>query len=214
MDSIIITYNIGIEITNQKLLNDLLFELKKWQTKQKFKGNAQERPSIAATNYMILRSPLEFETKLLPESKTGKRGSRKALLAKQKYEKYVTLWKLAQKAMHEIDPEFSETFTALAVTHNFVGSPHIDKQNITPFYGLALGSFTNGEGGLRVEYDAKTVVEMNTKNRLGRIDGRYPHWVAPWNNENGTLNRYSLIYYQTEGVTCEKGAAVPGVVIH
>lgn len=37
---------------------------------------------------------------------------------------------------------------------------------------------------------------INTKNRLGRVDGRYPHWVEPYDLEK---ERYSLIYYQTCG---------------
>jgi hypothetical protein len=48
--------------------------------------------------------------------------------------------------MSMVDPEFSEIFTALAVTHGFTGSPHIDKQNITPFFGMSIGSFREGEG--------------------------------------------------------------------
>jgi len=61
---------------------------------------------------------------------------------------------------------------ALAVTHNFIGSPHIDKQNKGPFYGLSMGNFRDGQGGIRVECSARVVGEMNTKNRLGKVDGR------------------------------------------
>ena len=45
-------------------------------------------------------------------------------------------------ALVEVDPSFE--FTAAAFTHGFVGSPHIDKQNLGPFYGLALGNFPEG----------------------------------------------------------------------
>lgn len=86
-----------------------------------------------------------------------------------------------------VDPQFAQSFTALAVpsllmqsydsasiclyillrwcmdltnvtclffwevTHRFVGSPHIDTSNIGPFYGLAIGDFPDGTGGIRVE---------------------------------------------------------------
>ena len=36
--------------------------------------------------------------------------------------------------------------------------------------------------------------QVNTKGRLGRVDGRFPHWVAPY-----TGTRFSVIYYQTQG---------------
>lgn len=92
--------------------------------------------------------------------------------------------------------EFADTFTALAVTYGFQGSPHIDKQNIGPFYGLALGRFKEGQGGICVECDARTVGIVNTRNRLGKVDGRFPHWVAPYDEGS---ERFSLIYYLTMG---------------
>ena len=36
--------------------------------------------------------------------------------------------------------------------------------------------------------------EVDTQARMGKVDGRYPHWVSPHTGE-----RYSLIYYQTAG---------------
>lgn len=59
--------------------------------------------------------------------------------------------------MLSVDPEFARKYTALAVTHGFQGSPHIDKQNIGPFYGLALGDFEEGTGGIMVECSARVV---------------------------------------------------------
>jgi hypothetical protein len=46
---------------------------------------------------------------------------------------------------------------------------------------------------------------VNTKNRLGKVDGRYPHWVAPYDLNK---ERYSLIYYQTAGTMEPVGPAV------
>lgn len=99
-------------------------------------------------------------------------------------------------------------------------------QNIGPFYGLAVGDFPDGQGGGRVECGARVVAEVDTKNRLGKVDGRFPvgaplrrsplapspppchrrcpgvrrpgvqHWVSPY---LAGSERFSLIYYQTEG---------------
>ena len=60
-------------------------------------------------------------------------------------------------AMISVDPMFAQKYTALAVTHGFHGSPHIDKQNVGPFYGLALGDFEDGSGGIRVECSARVL---------------------------------------------------------
>jgi hypothetical protein len=144
---------------------------------------------------MILRSPAEFLKKL---------GSRKAEQAMIKFNQHKHLWALAEIAMKEADPEFAAKYTAMAVTYGFQGSPHIDKQNVGPFYGLSLGDFPDGEGGVCVEVDARTVAHVNTKNRLGKIDGRYPHWVAPYTEG---CQRYSLIFYQTEGKKMPTGTA-------
>jgi hypothetical protein len=172
------------------LREKLLAELRQWAGQWKtYHRNQQERPSIKAEHYMILRSPSEYGEKHAA-------GSRKARLAATKNENNARLWRLACAAMTEVDPEFARRFTAIAVTRGFTGSPHIDKQNIGPFYGLALGTFAEGQGGLRVECGARQVAEVNTRNRLGKVDGRFPHWVAPY--EVGA-ERYSLIYYQTEG---------------
>jgi hypothetical protein len=140
------------------------------------------RPSIAAASYMILRAPAEFAQK---DSKNARQAAAKIV-------KWQALWDLAAQAIDEADAAFAANFTALAVTLGFAGSPHIDKQNTGPFYGLALGDFSGGE--LCVESGAFEVAHVDTHDRLGKVDGRYPHWVAPY---EGT--RYSLIYYQTEG---------------
>merc|ERR1712232_392771 len=131
------------------------------------------------SSYMILRSPAEFSKN--PDSKMAKRAA--MTLAQNKL-----LWDLAVQAMAEVDPEFSSKFSALAVTCGFKGSPHIDKQNVGPFYGLALDNFPEGQGGIRVECSARVVADVNTRNRLGKVDGRYPHWVAPWDE---STERYS-----------------------
>lgn len=177
-------------------------ELEAWSNR--YDVSFQERPMIKASKYMILRSPTEAEEKII------RLGSRRAHSAIRKYQQNLSLWAAAKGAMATVDPEFADAFTGLAVTKGFKGSPHIDTTNIGPFYGLATGDFTDGSGGVRVEFDPMTVCEVNTKDRLGRIDGRFPHWVAPY--ENGKT-RYSLIYYLTEGVVQPKTKAVFGDII-
>jgi len=145
---------------------------------------------------MILRSPSEFSRRSY---------SKKAKLAAAKLEQYDRLWDLAMDAISETDAPFAEKVTALAITHGFRGSPHIDTQNIAPIYALSLGDFPEGQGGLRVECNAHVVADVNTRNRLGKLDGRFPHWVAPYDSE---AERYSVIYYQTEGEPTPKTTAI------
>lgn len=97
-------------------------------------------------------------------------GRKKAAKETAKLERHKELWSLAAEAMAEVNPSFN--YTAAAFTHNFCGSPHIDKQNLGPFYGIALGDFPEGEGAIQVECSARVVAEVNTKGRLGKVDGR------------------------------------------
>jgi hypothetical protein len=174
-----------------KLCEALLRELRAWAIR--YGSRPRERPTINAKVYMILRSPAEFSQKHGP----------KANLAAQKVKQNQQLWELAHEAMQKIDPVFAEQYTALAVTGNFTGSPHIDTQNVGPFYGMALGDFSEGGGALCVELNPMMVAAVDTRNRLGKVDGRYPHWVAPYEGE-----RFSLIYYQTLGKQQPMGCAV------
>mmetsp|Transcript_2265 Transcript_2265/g.3347 ORF Transcript_2265/g.3347 Transcript_2265/m.3347 type:complete len:243 (+) Transcript_2265:266-994(+) len=189
----------GIPVSRD-VIDALLVELRAWKGDRRRGGspNNRERPSIHAQSYMILRSP---DVVSMQQQNSSRRATRTA----KKLERNRNLWDLAQVAMQEVDPTFSEQCTELAVTYGFSGSPHIDKQNSGPFYGLSLGDFPEGQGGIRVECSARVVAEMNTRNRLGRVDGRYPHWVAPYDDD---AERFSLIYYQTGGSFLEPGPAI------
>lgn len=169
---------------NQDLLRDLREALAEWSSG--WKDGNQERVSINAENYMILTSPASW----------SELGRKKKVKAEGKLEKHRAVWELAQAAMASVDPDFASRYTALAVTHNFRGSPHIDKQNLAPFYGLSVGDFEDGTGGVMVECSARILAHVNTKDRLGKVDGRYPHWVAPYDEGK---DRYSLIFYLTMG---------------
>ena len=176
-------------------LAKLLMELRAWAKEDKYGGKGRERPTIAASKYMILTSPAEFSP-----------GSKLAHKAMKKLQTHEELWRLAVEALKPVDPSFAASFTALAVTHQFIGSPHIDKRNVGPFYGLALGGFTaSAGGGIMVESSSRVVCCVDTANKLGKVDGRYPHWVAPYDERE---ERFSLIYYQTAGAYTTPGPAV------
>ena len=50
------------------------------------------------------------------------------------------------------------------------------------------GEFSDG-GQIAVECSPLLVAEIDTKGRFGKVDGRFPHWVTPYEGE-----RFSLIY--------------------
>lgn len=87
----------------------------------------RERPKIKAEYYMILQKP-----------GSGKADSVRTKKETAKLLRYKKLFDLAVETLSEVDPEFAERFTALAVTKNFTGSPHIDTLNVGPFYGMSL----------------------------------------------------------------------------
>ena len=188
---------------SQTLIDALLVELRAWTGETGKISKNRERPSINAQNYMILRSP-KFEEQSTQTS-TSTRSSRRALRKAKKLEKYRKIWELGHEALRSVDPEFAERCTEIAVTYGFKGSPHIDKQNCGPFYGFAMGEFPCGQGGVVVECSARLVAVMNTKNRIGRVDGRYPHFVDAYDNES---ERYSLIYYETGNKFVKPGPAI------
>ena len=165
-----------------ELLADILVEMEAWSELHQH----NDRPSIRASSYTILRSPADFSDL----------GAKAATIAERKIKQHAKVWELALQAITEVDPVYAQKFTALALTKNFIGSPHIDRQNTGPFYGMSLGTFPEGQGGVCVENGAFEVAHVNTRNRLGKVDGRFPHWVAPYDE---SCDRYSLIYYQTDG---------------
>mmetsp|Transcript_27520 Transcript_27520/g.49174 ORF Transcript_27520/g.49174 Transcript_27520/m.49174 type:complete len:462 (-) Transcript_27520:361-1746(-) len=182
------------------MLWELHLELCAWAARQDKAGRMRERPSIRSRNYLILRRPEDGEDGATGEEMqpSSGRANRKAHYHGKKMRQNRALWELALRIVTSVDPEWAKTkFCHLAVTQNFEGSPHIDKQNTGAFYGLSLGDFVEGAGGICVECDVRTVALVNTRHRLGKVDGRFPHWVAPW-RESGS-ERFSLIFYQTEG---------------
>ena len=104
---------------------------------------------------------------------------------------YSDLRQACRDLMDWADPNYY--YSGIAVTHNFVASPHIDEKDCNYQYAVSLGDFSGG-GQLCVESKCGDCVEVvTTMNRIARVDGRRVHWVRTW--EEG--NRYSLIFYDT-----------------
>jgi hypothetical protein len=179
-----IRYEQGV-LLSPETQRDLLAEMEMIQWR-----STRERPKVSAECYMILQRPRADDT-------TSARGRTEAV----KLARYQRLWDKAVQVMETVDRQFAARFTALAVTKNFRGSPHIDTLNVGPFYGLSLGDFDGGK--ICVECAATLVAEVDTQGRLAKLDGRFPHWVTKY-----TGTRYSLIYYVTYGEVIPQTTAV------
>lgn len=165
----------------------------------------RERTNIRAEHYMILSSPLAFSSTDSSNGTGGKEESVAARRAAAKLLAYKDMWDAAMRVLCTVDEAFAKRVTAVAFTKNFVGSPHIDTQNTGPFYGLSLGDFHKPGGALCVEQSAREVAYVDTRHRLAMVDGRFPHWVAPYEG-----NRYSAIFYQTRGDEVSRTTATFG----
>jgi hypothetical protein len=172
----------GVPLEDKTLVDQLTDCLRNlsWPT------TTRERPKVQAFRYFTLQRP---DTKFTVE--TGA----KAKLNAAKLEKYAEIWELLNKAIAIADPEFAVAYTGVAVTNGFKDSPHIDTENIGPFYAISLGDFEGG-GCIAVESGPKEVTHLTTFQCFAKVDGRFPHWVTKYNGE-----RYSLIYYRTVGET-------------
>ena len=104
---------------------------------------------------------------------------------------YQDLRQACRNLMDWADPSYY--YSGIAVTHNFVASPHIDFKDRNYQYAVALGDFEQG-GQLCVESEqGKSVEIIDTKHRIAKLDGRNVHWVRTWKRGD----RYSLIFYDT-----------------
>ena len=94
--------------------------------------------------------------------------------------------------------------SAIAVTRNFVGSPHTDRFDVGPQLAVSLGEFEGGELCVEEAGTHDTIRVVDTRNRIAEVDGRQVHWVRSFQGSE----RFSLIFYNTEG---EVGGRVGGV---
>ena len=119
------------------------------------------------------------------------------------------VWELAERLLADALGRRWD-FTALALTKGFAGSPHVDRNDIAPQFALSLGAFDAADGAagaLCVEEGPFHVCMIDTRGRLARVDGRFPHWVAGYAGE-----RYSVIWYRSAGEREPRTVAVPALV--
>ena len=95
--------------------------------------------------------------------------------------KFPILFDLLKKLIHNHNPNFE--YTTIQVNKNVISMPHIDKNNVGPSFGIALGNFTGGE--LVIEGKPHDI-----KDKFLKFNGTLGHWIIPF---EGT--RYSLIYF-------------------
>ena len=150
--------------------------------------NERARAKVEAQRYLVLERP--------PPEATGE--SKGAKQAKRKREAFPELWNAVVALGESLDPTFY--FTGVAISSQFRGSPHMDGFDISHQWAISLGDFEGGE--LCVECEPDTIAVINTKGRAAKVDGRYPHWVAPYRGE-----RYSVILFKTRGVGTPVGPA-------
>jgi hypothetical protein len=149
--------------------------------------------------------------------------------------RYPRLSACCASLMDWADPAFH--YSAVAVTKNFRGSPHIDTHDVTFQYACSFGRWARG-GELCIEDSAdplRLVHTVNTKGRMVRVDGRYPHWVRSFDRRGrpatashqicgaassdgepsdaradsaASEDRFSLIFYSTDAAdsTCRRSA--------
>ncbi len=108
---------------------------------------------------------------------------------------YGDLRDACRELMNWADPDYY--YSGIAVTKNFVASPHIDHRDQSFQYAVSLGNFGRG-GELCVEgldhtSGSEIVNVVTTHNRIARVDGRHVHYVRTWKEGD----RYSLIFYDT-----------------
>ena len=200
-----VRYERGVAL-DPNLVKELVYEMEaiRWPR------TTRERPKIASEGYVILQRPppsiptttTTTTTTTGPDTPASTANNKKAKREAEKLKRFSGIWSKSVEAIESVDMDFARRFTALAVTKNFTGSPHIDTLNVAPFYGLSLGDFKNG-GRLCVECSATCVAEIDTRGRFAKVDGRFCHWVSDY---EGT--RYSLIYYVTHGEVVPQTTAI------
>ena len=138
----------------------------------------QVRPSLHASGYITLKAS--------QAAKHAKSWGEDRLLG--------DLWSVADSLLRQASAKAAAfDYTAMAITKNFRGSPHIDQNDLSVQYAMSVGDFESG-GELCVEESPCLVRALDTRNRLVCIDGRYPHWVSGYAGE-----RYSIIFYRSFG---------------
>ena len=88
-------------------------------------------------------------------------------------------------------------------------APPFRSYDIGPQYVVSLGDFMDhgpdGGGELCVECGVHDVGVIDARGRIAKVDGRFPHWVRPYTGE-----RYSIVWFMTQGETIPRTSAVFG----
>ena len=188
------TRNVTGILVPQHFLNPLLVELRsiQWPT-------ISDRPSVKARSYIVIKRKVD-----ICRTSMSRHAFRVAHQRNAKHEKYKHVWDLAVSCLAQFDTEFAQGFTDMALTKNFIASPHIDKYDVDAQYAMSLGDFGKmGGGELCVEESPCSVAVINTYMRLAKMDGRFTHWVSGYSGE-----RFSIVFYRTEGPRATKMKAV------
>jgi len=92
------------------------------------------------------------------------------------------LWSLALSLLRCFYPDSSFNCTSLAVTKNFIGSPHLDIKDTSFQYAASFGTLEDGEGGeLCIENsEGNEIFVVSTLNKIVKVDGRFIHWVKSY----------------------------------
>ena len=101
---------------------------------------------------------------------------------------YEDLKAACEAVMAWANPSFA--YDHLAITKNFVSSPHVDMRDESFQYAMAVGDYSGG-GELCVESgDGARRWRIDTRERLAKFDGRSVHWVRGYRGE-----RFSVVWY-------------------
>mmetsp|Transcript_64925 Transcript_64925/g.128345 ORF Transcript_64925/g.128345 Transcript_64925/m.128345 type:complete len:183 (-) Transcript_64925:265-813(-) len=141
------------------------------------------RPGVSADDYLVLSTRRSAESL----------GARHPHYELRRLCDELIAWHHVSSGLARLGlPRFAHT--AIAVTRNFVGSPHIDHFDVGPQLALSLGNFEGGELCVE-EASHNAIAVVDTHSRLAEVDGRRVHWVRAFRGE-----RFSLIFYRTAEV--------------
>ena len=189
--------------------------------------SASHRKGVRAAEYLVLAAEInrakdggakrskrilkgvvsdENDTNDASEDPEDVRGTPSTSTGENRLDPFEDLKRAARAVMDWADPGFA--YDHLAVTKDFVGSPHADVNDASHQYAMALGDWPRPGGELVVESeDGATRWVVDTRGRLARFDGRYVHWVRGFENRIAiggehehhrkmtSTCRYSVVFY-------------------
>jgi len=145
------------------------------------------RPGVESSGYVILKQPEPLRPPRDPSYPTPVWPEQDPRLVRRR------VWAAAADLIASVPEASSFEYTCLALSKNFVSSPHTDRNDLSVQYLLSLGNFSNG-GELCIEEDPFLVTVINTHNKLAKCDGRFPHWVSKYEGE-----RFSVVFFRSHG---------------